>query len=378
MLINGLGNCIYPLLTIILKDHMGLSGKAIGVILMFVTLIIGGIMIGSSMLLDRFGCVKMIKCYFVLGIVSFFCCTFTKGVPFLALLFIGAASFQVTLPAFNTLIVGFTKPKERKNAFVLMYLANNIGYSIASFLSGMLYHVSFVALFLIDALTALLSVIFFTKFIKEKNKYEEESKEEESKETHQDSVFSMLKKYGLVLVGIIVMFIFQIGYVQWGFLLPIQLMDIFAKDGVKMYGILGAINGICVITCSSFLSNVLKKKSTVDYLICGGVLYALSFILFANSGIFAGFICGMIILTVGEIFISTNFQVFVAENVEKAHRARMNSISSAITGSGLAIGSAITGALEAFTYKTRWIGLAGLTVLACLLLWGNVRRKKIE
>jgi len=202
--------------------------------------------------------------------------------------------------------------------------------------------------------------------------------EDYSCEEQKDSIFSMLRKYRLVLVGMIVMFVFQIGYVQWGFLLPIQLMDVFSKKGVKMYGILGAINGICVITCSSFLSNVLKKKKTADYLVYGGLLYAISFILFANSGIFAGFICGIIILTVGEIFISTNFQVFVAENVEKEHRARMNSISSAITGAGLAIGSAITGALEVYTYKVRWFGLAGLTTLACIFLWVNIKKRIIR
>jgi len=386
MLINGIGNFVYPLLTIILTDRVSLSSKKIGMIIMCFMIVQGVFMALSGILIDRFGRKIMLQVFYSLGIISYLLCTVCKDGMFIFFLFLASGAFLSSTPIYNTLIGDYTDNSDRKEAFSLLYLANNIGYAIAPLLSGILYANHIKLLFYLNSLFTFISIVIFSIFIREKhsnrkfhkvnniNKTETETAIKTDKDTviiRDEPTCNLLvffKNTPILIIGAFIVFFFQFGYSQWGFLLPMQLLSYFGKQGAEKYGILGAVNGIAVILITPVLTIIFKKIRTSYNLALGGILYATAFFMFSIAKDYSLFVIGIIIMTMGEIYVSINYQVLIANNSDNRYRGRINSILSTITGGGLALGPVVIGYLEDFNYFLRWVIVSVVLILASLTL----------
>ena len=125
--------------------------------------------------------------------------------------------------------------------------------------------------------------------------------------------------------------------------MPIQLGELFQENGARLYGFLGGFNGFIVITFTPILTYLTKKFRTLNIMSAGGMLYGLSFVIYAFADYKVLFFAATLALTIGEVLIATNAQAFIANNTPSSHRGRISSIVPMISGAGYAMGPMIMG-----------------------------------
>jgi predicted MFS family arabinose efflux permease len=159
-LINRAGTMALPFLALYLTGSIGLSAGHAGFIITVYGL---GALITSPLagrLCDHIGALRIMQTSLLLTGVALLLFPLAKGfAAIIALTFIWAVVSEAFRPASMTAIVDVSAPTERKQAFAVYRLAANLGMSIGPAAGGFLATISFPALFLVDALTALLAAM---------------------------------------------------------------------------------------------------------------------------------------------------------------------------------------------------------------------------
>lgn len=378
-IINCLGNFVFPLMSLILTEKIGLSKAGAGTfVTVFAVTQVPSMLIGGK-LSDSIGRKKTIVIFQSLGIICYIICGFLKPSMSVALMIVAAADFySVASPSLDALNADITTPENRKGSYSLLYMGFNIGFAVSPIIGGMLYKNYLPVIFIGDALTTLLSTILIIIFIKEpvKNKLpENENKLEMSEE---GSVLSVLIKRPILLYFAVIMFIYQFAYAQWGFTLPLQMADTFKGDGARLYGMVAGLNGVVVIIFTPVITVLIRKMKPLNAISLGGIFYMAAFgsLGFINS--LSMFFISIFIMTLGEIMISINNGTFVADHTPASHRGRVNSIIPIITGAGYAVGPMIMGHVVSRSgYTVTWTIIAAgmLFGAACMKLLGRVEKE---
>jgi MFS family permease len=102
----------------------------------------------------------------------------------------------------------------------------------------------------------------------------------------------------------------------------------------------------------------------------GGIFYAVGFgMLFFVTSYYL-FILSTFLWTLGEILISTNINVYIADHTPMSHRGRFNSIFPIIRKIGFALGPFLTGIyIKCFSVKAVWPVIFVLSLLAAVFIY---------
>lgn len=373
MLINGLGNFVLPLITFIFKLKIGYSEQQIGLIITLFIICQAPCLIIGGKLIDHYGRKPLMILSYGLAAICYLMCSLIEPSTLMAVLIILASVFfSISMPVLNTLITDFTNKDNRKGSFSLMYLANNIGFSIAPLLGGLMFASYLNVLFIINAVSMIISLILFCIFIQEpvSRTYEEKENQESIADvfSSKKSTLAVLARHPILIVTAAVMFIYQFSYSQWGFLLPLQMVDQFSDGGTRLYGIVAGVNGVAVILLTPFLTYRLRNIGSIKLIVSGGICYAAAFLVFGFADAISIFVAGIIIMTLGEVMIVMNYNIFLANNVPESHRGRILSLLPIITGAGYALGPVVVGKYTYMGYTVLWILLGMSVFLAAVTL----------
>lgn len=371
-MINSMGTFVFPLLSLILTQKIGFTKAQAGI---FVTLLaimqVPSLLIGGK-LADTLGRKKVILIFQSLGAFSYMICGFIKPSLTMAITIVFAASFYgMAVPAFDAVSADVTTPKNRKQAFSLLYMGYNIGFAMAPIIGGLLYKNYLSLIFIFDGITTILSLILFATFIKEtmKKKTSSESKNYVFEKNVKGSAFSVLLKRPILIYFALIMFVYQFVYSQWGFTLPLQMGDIFGNDGARLFGMVAGFNGIVVIVFSPIITILMRRVKPTKVIACGGVLYAIAFGMLSLINNYYFYFISIFILTIGEVMISINKSTFIANNTPASHRARISSIVTMITGAGFALGPIVMGGVVgSYGYFVTWTSTSILILIGAILM----------
>jgi len=148
----------------------------------------------------------------------------------------------------------------------------------------------------------------------------------------------------LIIFGMIMYFI-NFTYAQWPFVLPLQLGKLYGGDGAKIYGLLGAANGLIVIVATPSIMRLTRKFSELMNICLVVFLYFISFLMFGFISSISLFFLGVTLMTLVEIVAVTNSSTFISNNSPASHRGRLGAALSIITGAGAAISPMIIGSI---------------------------------
>lgn len=373
--INCMGSFILPLLTLILTQKLGMSKSETGnfsallMITQIPCLILGG------KLTDAIGRKKLIIACEVLGSFFYFLCGITNAHSGMAVFIVIAANlYTAAAPAFDSMVADITTPENRKASFSLLYLGMNIGMTISPLLGGLLFKDHLPILFILDAATTLASAVLLAVFVKEtKNRqHQPESLDSTNNYAESVSVFRVLKAAPILLTFIAVMFIYDITYTQWNFMLPLQFGDLYGDNGARFYSIMTALNSLIVITCTPLLTHLTLRFRPLTVIAGGGLLYVFAFASFGLVNSTPLFLAAGGLFTFAEIVVTINMGTFVAGHSSNAHRGRINSVVIFMRGTACALGPLIMGhVISATNYFVTWsivaafmlIGAAGMFLL---------------
>lgn len=373
-IINNLGNFVAPFLTMFLTYSIGMNVGVVGVIVAvnsFVGLIASA---HGGKLIDVIGRKKIFIIFRTTSAIAILLCAFTKDPIILTTLlilsnFLGGYS----LPVYSTIITDITEGEQRKTAFSLQYMALNIGFSVGPLLAGFLYNNYLVWLFLGDALTTFISVILVAFFIPETMPSKDEIqklKVNKLEKAEEGTLLQALIKRPTLLLFSFIIVIYFIVFSQFNFGLSLQIGEVFGEKSATIFGSLMTVNAVMCSIIPMFLTAVTEKLNSSLSIAVGGIFYATGFgMMFFING-YPLFILSTMIWTIGEILISTNTNVYIAEHTPASHRGRFNSIFPIIRKLGFMVGPIIAGLYVKYTsIRNLWLFVGGISILAAILMY---------
>ena len=368
-ILNNLGNFVAPVLTLLMKEQMGIDVAVVGFIVAINGLLgLLGSLVGGQ-LIDRVGRKSIFVFFRVIAALALMSCVVIDEATLMVgvLMFVNFTS-GIASPVFNTILTDVTSSDERKAAFSLRYLGINIGYAVGPVIATQLYRLGLMnVLFIGDALTVLGSVVLILLFVPETKPTVTEAK---VKESDMSTVQVLITAPTLLYFsGICVLFF--IVFSQFSFGMPLTMTEVLGEGGAGHYGIMLSINAL---VCSVFtvpLTTVTKNLSPARSIQLGGVLYAVGFGSYAILKIPILFYIFTAVWTIGEILVATNTSVFIADHSPVSHRGRFNAIFPIIRRIGSFLGPILAGLiLKSFNYSTLWIVIAILAIAASWLMRG--------
>lgn len=381
-MINAAGLFIFPLFTLILTEKVGLTATQAGLWLTLMGLVIVPANLLGGKLTDWVGRKPVILAGQSLGGLLFLICGFlTPGMTQIYLILGACFFFGISDPANLSIVSDLTTPENREAAYALSYMGFNLGFAFGPTVGGLLFNRFYAWIFWGDALTLFISVALVLFFIKETYRKDEvrvtpaNLKSEEAGQS--GSILSVLLKRPILLIFSSILLFYNFSYSQWHYLLPVQLEQLYPREGAASFGLLASLNGIVVLLLTPLLTTALKPYPAIRRVAVGGLFYLLGFGLFGLVESRRLFALGCIIFTIGEIIIAISYMPYVANRTPVTHRGRMNAVLPLIMGVGYTAGPAIMGqGLRIFTPATGWLLIAGLLSLAVAAMLGLERLER--
>lgn len=382
--VNSIGHFVFPFLTLLLTDKLGMSTAEAGRWILFAAVsVIPGSLLGGR-LSDTFGRKRVLLVFMAGAAASFVPCAFL-GDSIAVAWFILVAQFFVggVNPPIMALTSDLTTPETRPAAFSLLYLGHNLGYAVGPLVAGFLFNRHMPILFLGDAATTLLAALLVGLFVAEslpdRHAMEEAGRINPHETPQAGHMLRVLLSRPFLVVFVLAVTLMNFVYAQFTFSVPLQMRELFGEAGPRLFGVINAVNAAVVVGFTAPLVHATRRYRPVVNQSVAGVLFAVGFgmIFWINS--FAMFLVAAFVWTIGEILAVTNANVYIVNHTPSSHRGRFNSIIPLIMGTGFAVSPALVGAyIEVASLRSVWplafvVAMAGALVL---LILGEVERRR--
>lgn len=340
-IINALGAFVGPFLTMFLSNKIGLSNDIIGIFIMLNSFsTVPGSLIGGK-ISDTFGRKNVLVIFQGLAAVCYLPCAFLgKSIAIPYFLILSSFFNSIAQPAYGAMIADLTNTKNRNSAYSLLYLGNNLGFSIGPMIAGFLYIHYIKLMFIGNTIAVLISIFIIYIFIRETKPQDENEKEtvNEYEKAEKGSLIKALLDRPLLLYFAFLSMIYSFVYAQYPFCIPLQIENLFSKANYSViYGKIMATNGITVILLTTIITKLTRKLSAIQNIALAGIFYGFGFGMLYFISSYQMFIVSTIIWTIGEILHTTNSGVYIANHTPMSHRGRFNAVIPLITGAGFSV-----------------------------------------
>ncbi|MFC4016943.1 MDR family MFS transporter [Micromonospora sp. GCM10011542] len=366
-LINRLGSFVLVFLAIYLTQERGFSPSQAG-------LVIGlwgvggavGTTIGGT-LADRWGRRPTLLTAHLGGAAMMLGLGLARSLWAVALgaLLLGLFA-EASRPAFGAMMIDVVPEKDRLRAFSLNYWAINLGFACAAVLAGLAAQVDYLALFVIDAATTLITaLIIFARVRETRHAGAGRTAGAAAPRGALRTILTDRVYLGFVALNLFAALVF----LQHISMLPIAMGD--AGLSPATYGSVIALNGVLIVVGQLFVPRLIRGRSRSHVLALASVVMGVGFGLtaFASTVWFYGLT--VLIWTVGEMLNSPSNSSLIAELSPAELRGRYQGVFS-LSWQVAGASAPILGGLvrEHAGNATLWLGCAaigGLTALAHLI-----------
>lgn len=376
-LVTGLGSMIWPMMTLILSQKMGVSAKGVSILLAAAMVGMAPAIYLGGKISDKRDKKQTIVVLDLMSTASFVTCAF---IPMswitIGLLFLGSVCQNMENPAYNALTADLTVTEDRDRSFSLQYLCANLGLVMSPTLAGLLFRDHLWLSFLINGLSILCSALLIQFFVRDTApSVETGAKAEYQREKKGESVLQVLKNNRLIILFILVLSgyfaVYQLGYV---YLIPLDLAEMYGETGALIYGSVTSVNCVVVVLFTPVVTRLFGTRSEPSRITAGVSLCVLGFVLFA---VFRRYIpmyyVSMIILTWGEVFALTADSPYLSRRIPSSHRGRLNGIVTVVRTvitslSQLAIGWIYSGGGSEYAWIAIMAAGAATICASCILI----------
>jgi MFS family permease len=374
--VNSIGHFVHPFLTMFLTRKVGMDPVEAGTYVMLSAAAwVPGSLLGGK-IADQIGRKGILVFFQSLAAAMLVPCAFlgvSRVVPWLLI----ASSFLqgVAEPVNDAMITDLTPPDKRKGAFSLLYLSHNVGFAMGPMIAGFLFNRYLAWIFLGDAITTGVAVIFIVLFVKEsaptRSQIEQSFAEDHGPErAERGSLLKVLIKRPFLLAFMFIHVILSFVYSQSAFSLPLQLSAVFAEGGPGRYGTIMSFNAVVVILLTTPLIHATDRIKPVLTVAVASLFFAIGFGMIGLIDTLPLLLVSTLIWTIGEILEATNTSVYVANHAPITHRARINAIAPIIMWSGFGLGPPLSAQfIERFSLPRIWPLCFALSLLAAALLF---------
>lgn len=383
-IVNSMGNLVYPFLTLYLTTKIGYSTAAAGLFMTLVSFVYAPASMLGGKLTDRFGRKFLLVSGQAVSALCLIPLAFWGTSWVVPILLVTARFFGFLVePAYGALVTDLTTSDNRKSTFSLLYLGINIGSAVGPMVAGFFFRSHLPLLFIGDAATTLLSVALIAALVPETHPEiigvpTQAAPLPEAEQAATGSVLSVLWRRPILVIVALLQLPYNLVYSQAFFTLPIHMNSLFGDgQGPVYYGSLMSVNAITVVALTSLITAATLRVRPLINVGLAGVAYALGFgmIYFIRSQPL--FIVSTVIWTTGEILMSINWGVFVADNSPASHRGRINAALGVIGSAGWTLSPWLAGLwLRVHPVQTLWAVcfFSVLVAAVLILITGGVGR----
>lgn len=360
------GGLLFPFFTLYITSKFGVGMTQVGVIFAIYSLTsVVGSMFGGA-LSDRMGRKGMLLFGLVVSALSSLWMGVLDSFPIfiLSAVVVGLLG-NVGGPAQQALVADLLPPEKRTEGFGMLRVVVNLSITIGPLIGGLLASQSYLWLFICDAVASLITAGIIYLALPETRPAPEEGAEQESIGQTFRGYFDVAKDTAFLwFLGASVLMVLV--YMQMNSTLAVYLRDShgIAEQG---FGYLLSMNAAMVVLLQFPITRWVNRFRPVLIMAVGTLLYAIGFGLYGFVSSYALFILAMVILTVGEMFVSPVGQAIVARLAPEEMRGRY----MAVFGFSWVIPSAIGPLLAGLVMDNadpRWVwyaaGIIGLVAAA--------------
>lgn len=374
-LVTGMGSMIWPMLTMILNQKMGMGGKHIAWVIAAVGILSLPANLAGGKTADNYN-KKMNIVY--LDMVSVACYFICAAIPLsavtMALMAVAATCQSMEGPSYNALTADITATEDRERAYSLQYLGGNLGFVMSPTIAGFLFQDYLWLAFLISGIAIGCSTILIYIFVKDI----EPVKEEGERAVYQvsragESLWGVLKGNKTILLYILVISGYYATYQMYNYLMPLDLARLHGESGAVIYGSVTSVNCAVVVIFTPLITRLFSRLSEPVKTVLGQGLLMAGFVLFV---VFAGHIpvyyIAMVILTWGEIFGMLAESPYLTRRMPASHRGRINGLVAVVRTGFTSVYQLLIGFIyEAGASAAAWtavLAIGGFFVLAAVWL----------
>lgn len=193
----------------------------------------------------------------------------------------------------NVIITDVSNEAERMDAFGILRMAGNLGFSIGPALGGFLSELNYSYIFLFTAIAAFIEFIIYIAYMAETKPA--------GKYTGTGFEIPWRDRLFIFTCLLISLVFFVSG--QWGTTLTL-FWSMVDHVGNGMIGVLYSVNGLVVLFLQLPIIRIIKRLGDMTQVALGGFIYSVSFFALAFFSSFAFLIIDVIVITIGENIIS--------------------------------------------------------------------------
>lgn len=306
MMINITGaSFLWPLNAIYMTQQLGQTLSTAGMILMFhAGAGIFGNLLGGF-LYDRIGGKWTIMLGVFIGMACVFSLAFFQAWPFyVTILIILGFGNGMVFPAMYAM-AGGVWPEGGRKSFNVIYVSQNLGVAVGSALGGIVAQVSFTIVFIVNGLTFLIFMAIIWFGISERLALQPRAEVLIDLQTEEQAASRRLARRGFISLLILSLGFMAcwVTYVQWQTSISVYMQEL--GFSLPSYSLLWALNGLLIILVQPFSTFITERvlPSVRSQLLIGVVIFIISLLVLSQQEAYSGFVMGMIIMTIGEIFI---------------------------------------------------------------------------
>ena len=381
-IVTNMGAMIWPMMTLILEQKMGLSAGRIALIMMVWSFICMPANLLGGKLADKLNKKKIILAGDIVSIICYVACGLIPlSYVTIGLLMLASVFQSIEGPAYNALVADITPTKDREKAYSLLYVGANIGLMVSPTLGGILFKNYLWLAFIICGVAIGCSTMLIWCLVKNITPVVEETEEAIYQRARKDdSVWKVLWDNKPLLIFYLIMALYYAAYNQFNFLMPLEMGNIHGEDGALIFGTVTSLNCIIVVIFAPLITKWFKRLRETSKMSVGASLLILGYLVFILLlGQIPAYYAAIILFTWGEIFTSISEGPYESKRVPSSHRGRLSSILGVAqgillslfdVGVGKAYDSAGSGAAWTIVMTS-----AGLALLLALCLIRIDRRK---
>ena len=334
--VTSMGGLVWPLMTLILSNKMGMSATEIANLMLVMGIIQLPCTLIGGKLADRFNKKWVIVICDMITVICYLICGFIplSGVT-IALFYIAGMFASFEYPSYDALVADLTSSEDREKAYSLNYLGMNLGLVLSPTIGGFLFANHLSLAFIITSIATFTSTALIFLFIKDVKRVEESDNTKNVYEADNDSsVLSVMFSKKSILLYTLLLGLTGLVYSQFNFLIPLNLEDAFGEGGATLFGMLTSVNAITVIIGTPILTKVMAKVRDVNKLVIGISLevFGLAMYIFIQDMLWLSFV-SMVIFTLGEISNAIGASPYITRRIPASHRGRISAIGT-VFGTG--------------------------------------------
>lgn len=323
MFVDRLGGAlIFPFFALYVTQKFNVGMTEVGWLFAIFagTSMIGGI-IGGAMT-DKFGRRWMLIFSLVVSATSSLLMAFVNEIE----LFYTLAAFVGLLsnaggPAQQAMVADLLPEKQHAEGYGIMRVGMNLAITIGPAIGGLLAAQSYLLLFVIDAVSSIITAIIVYFALPETKPEATET------DTEDQNLWQTIIGYGAVLKDtpfiafLLVSILGIIVYIQMYSTLSVYL-NVVHNIPEQGYGYILSFNALMVVTMQFWVTRRISKRPPLLMMALGTAIFGIGFLMYGFVTSFVLFMVAMGIITIGEMIITPIGQALVAKFAPADKRGR--------------------------------------------------------